>query len=102
MNLDESLKRALEREAPPPGFRERVMRRAMSAPQRRAVPRWRAAAAVLLLTGGTIAGVTARYVQRQREGERARAQVMFALRLAGQKVHYAREEVRDTLKGTAR
>ena len=102
MNLEESLKRALSREAPPPGFRDGVMRRALSAPRRHATPRWRAAAAVLLLTGGTIAGVTARYVHRQREGERARAQVMLALRIAGQKVHYAREEVRETLKGTVR
>lgn len=102
MNLDESLKRALAREAPPPGFRERVLQRMSSAPRRHAAARWRAAAAVLLLTGGAIAGVTAHRMQRQREGERARAQVMLALRIAGQKVHYAREEVRETLKGTTR
>ena len=99
MNLDESLRSALGRQSPSPGFRAGVMARIASRPRRRAVPRWRAAAAVLLVTGGAIGGWT---VHRHREGERAREQVMLAFRIAGQKAHYAREEVRDVARGESR
>ena len=101
MNLDESLRQALAREAPPDGFRDRVLRRVASAPRRRPVPHWRAAAAVLLV-GGVLGGLAAHRIQQQREGERARAQVMLAFHIAGQKVHYAREEVREIARGQSR
>jgi hypothetical protein len=98
MNIDDELHHALRREAPPDGFRNRVMQRIAEAqvpPQKRTSSRWRVAAAVMLLTTGTIGGITMHHIERQREGERAREQVMLALHIAGKKVNY----VRDTLKG---
>lgn len=99
MNLDDELRQALHRESPPEGFRDRVMHRiAANAPQKkRTHTRWRIAAAVMLLTTGTIGGITLHHIEQQRQGERARAQVMLALHIAGQKVNY----VRETLKGTS-
>ena len=98
MNIDDELHHALRREAPSDGFRDRVMQRiAAVPPQKRTSSRWRVAAAVMLLTTGTIGGITMHHIERQREGERAREQVMLALHIAGKKVNY----VRDTLKGTA-
>jgi hypothetical protein len=101
MNLEESLRQALARESPPDGFRDRVLRRIVSAPRRRPVARWRAAAAVLLVAGA-LGGFAAHRIRRQQEGERARAQVMLAFHIAGQKVHYAREEVREVARGQSR
>jgi|SRR4051812_41667180 hypothetical protein len=100
MNIDDELHQALRRESPPDGFRDRVMQRITATadvPQKRTSSRWRVAAAVMLLTTGTIGGITMHHIERQREGERAREQVMLALRIAGKKVNY----VRDTLKGTS-
>lgn len=99
MNFDESLRQAMRRESPPDGFRDRVMRRIATTPRRQAPARWRFVAAVMLLTSGTIGGLTLHQIHRQRQGEKAREQVMLALHIAGRKVHYAREEVRETLKG---
>jgi len=101
MNIDDELRHALRRESAPEGFRDRVMQRIATTPRRTMHARWRVAAAVMLLTTGTIGGITMHHIERQREGERAREQVLLALRIAGKKVHYAREEVRDTLKGTS-
>ena len=97
MNIDDELRHALRRESPPEGFRDRVMHRIAAAPPKRTHHRWRVAAAVMLLTTGTIAGITAHRIERQREGERAREQVLLALHIAGKKVNY----VRDTLKGNS-
>ena len=99
MNLDESLRHALSRQSPPDGFRDRVMHRIASTPRRQPRAGWRVAAAIMLLTSGTIGGITLHQIHRQRQGEKAREQVMLALHIAGRKVHYAREEVRETLKG---
>jgi hypothetical protein len=94
MKIDDELRHALRRESPPEGFRDRVMHRIAAEPKR-SYHRWRVAAAVMLLTTGTIAGITMHHIERQREGERAREQVLLALHIAGKKVNY----VRDTLKG---
>jgi hypothetical protein len=102
MNIDETLRHALRAERPAEGFRDRVLERVNRTPaQTQTRSRWRVAAAVVLLMTGTIAGVTVHRIERQRQGERAREQVMLALHIAGKKVHYAREEVRDTLKGNS-
>jgi|SRR4029079_18304731 len=101
MNIDDELRHALRREQPPAGFRDRVIQRIAAEPRRTMHSRWRVAAAVMLLTTGTIGGIAMHRIERQREGERAREQVLIALRIAGKKVHYAREEVRDTLKGNS-
>ena len=105
MSLEHDLKHALRREPPPAGFASRVLARIereglpshAGRGARRGRRRWlRAAAASLTLTallGGWAAhGI---HERRQAEGERAREQVLLALRIAGEKVRYAQHEVRD-------
>ena len=95
MNLEEDLKRALRRDAPPAGFASRVMQRIErgEAPKRRQW--WRAVAASLTLTALVGAGAAYQDHQRRvREGEEAKEQVLLALRIAGEKVRYAQNEVR--------
>ncbi|MEO8381997.1 MAG: hypothetical protein ABI779_20205 [Acidobacteriota bacterium] len=98
MNLEDDLRRTLRRESPAPGFAARVLERidrAEVAPPVREHPgrTWRAVAASLTLTA-LLGGWGAHAVYERREGERAREQVLLALRLAGQKVRYAQGEVR--------
>jgi hypothetical protein len=96
MNLEDDLRRAMRRESPAPGFASRVLQRI----EREQTPRptrnpWRTVAASLTLTailGGW--GAHAVHERRQAEGERAREQVLLAMRIAGQKVRYAQHEVR--------
>jgi len=100
MNLEDDLKRVLSRESPAPGFASRVMLRI----ERDAVPKrrrafvrqhWRAVAASLALTALLGGGVAYEEQQRRiREGEEAKEQVLVALRIAGEKVRYAQNEVR--------
>ena len=102
--LDDALRDALRREAPPEGFAERVMAR-IQAPQeaaggwakwlnafRRPQLRWATALAAVALAVGT-AEVRSE-MQRRAEGERARDQVMLALRITGWKLQMTREMVR--------
>ena len=93
MNLEVDLKRALRRESPPAGFASRVMQRIEhdAAPKRKW---WRAVAASLTLTA-LLGAWGAREVHQRREGERAKEQVLLALRIAGEKVRYAKHEVSD-------
>ena len=96
MNTEHELRQALSRKAPAPGFRDRVMgqlhERPAQAPQWRG---WRAAAAALALTA-TVGGWTAWKVEeRRREGERAKEELVLALRIAGEKVRVAQDEVRN-------
>jgi hypothetical protein len=94
MNLEHDLKHALRRESPAPGFASRVLQR-IDSEQRPGRNRWwRAAAASLALTA-VLGGWAAREIHQRREGERAREQVLLALRIAGEKVRYAQHEVRD-------
>ncbi|HEX7152842.1 MAG TPA: hypothetical protein VF618_15240 [Thermoanaerobaculia bacterium] len=97
MNLEKDLARALRRERPAPGFAGRVMQRIETQPEPRVRPHWwRTIAASLTLTavlGGWAAHEV--YEQRRLEGERARDQVVQALRIANEKVRYAQDEVRE-------
>ena len=95
MNIESDLKRALRRESPPAGFASRVIARlgAEAKPRRRA-PWWRAVAAGIVLTA-IFGGWAVREEVRRREGERARDEVMIALRIAGAKVRTAQEHVRE-------
>jgi hypothetical protein len=98
MSLEKDLARALRRERPAPGFSHRVMERiAQGEPGASTRPTWyRAIAASLTLTallGGWAAHEA--HERRRIEGERARDQVLQALRITGEKVRYAREEVRE-------
>jgi len=93
MDIESDLKRALRRESPPAGFAQRVMAR-VDAPLPRRAPWWRAVAAGLLLT--VLGGGWAAHKQiERREGERARDEVMLALRITGAKVRSAQEHVRE-------
>lgn len=102
MELEKDLERLLRRERPPAGFAARVMQRIDSEGddrRGRLAPTmrngwWRALAAALLLAivGG---GWIAHHEQEQREGERARAQVLLALQITSAKMHAAREHVRE-------
>jgi len=92
MNLDQELKNALRREAPPAGFAARVMHR-IELEEARRPTRWRATAASLLLAL-SIGGFAAHRVAEHRRGERAKEQVIEAMRIAGEKVRYAQQEVR--------
>jgi hypothetical protein len=93
MNLDEELKRALQRKEPPPGFRERVL----AATKQRSRYSWRPLAAAALLTL-VVGGTTARYIEQRREGERAKEQVLLALRITSQKLRDTRGHIHDLSK----
>lgn len=100
MTIEDDLKRTLQREAPPAGFASRVLQRIErdettdphTAPRRRRW--WRTVAASLTLTG-ILGAWGAREIHERREGERAKEEVLLALRIAGEKVRYAQHEVRD-------
>jgi len=124
MTLENDLKRALRRQPPAPGFAGRVMQRLENEVPRsasgsselgknppeepRGTPRnprnpripawWRAAAASVTIAALLGGYATHRVVERQR-GERAKEQVLTAMRIAGEKVRYAQQEVRGI--GTA-
>ncbi len=93
MNLEDDLKRALHRESPAPGFAGRVLERIERQERRTHTTRWRAIAASVALTA-VLGGWAAHTIQERREGERAKQQLIFAMRIAGEKVHYAQQEVR--------
>ena len=93
MNLENDLKRALRREAPPAGFAGRVMQRIERTETRRRPHWWRAAAASVVLVAA-LGGYTAHRIVEQRRGEYAKEQVLEAMRIASQKVRYAQEEAR--------
>jgi len=96
MSIEQGLKEALARKSPPPGFTARVMdaigreTRVPARPARRWW-QWAAAAALLMAIGG---GTTAHYIEQRREGERAKQQVLLALRITGAKLRGTREHVR--------
>ncbi len=101
MDLDRELENALRRSAPPAGFAARVMARIEAEEgSRRPFGRpsvrrgWRAVAAGILLTAIAGGWAAQRAIER-REGERARDEVMVALRIAGSKVRAAQQHVRD-------
>ena len=94
MDIEEQLRTALKRESPPAGFADRVMAAARGPrPEARGLSHWRAAA-VLMLTV-LVSAWSARQIERRREGERARDEVMLALHIAGAKVHYAQTQVHE-------
>jgi len=84
--LDDELKRAFERQEPPPDFAARTIARARRG-GRFALPRWAAAAAAAL------AIAAAGYGYRQRQGEQAKQQVLLAFRIAATKVNHIQMQV---------
>ena len=103
MSIEKDLKDALTRKSPPAGFTEEVMRR-ITVEDRRSrlsgrtalpvVHRWRAVAAATLLTA-VIGGWAAHQVAERREGERAKEEVLLALRITSEKLSDAREHVNE-------
>jgi hypothetical protein len=92
-SLEDELRSALRRREPSPDFTERVLARVSAAPVRRATrvsqpwAPWAAAiAAALLLTVGGLE-------YRHYEGERAKNQVLLAVRIAGRKLNRAQKKV---------
>jgi len=89
-SLDDELKSALRRCEPSPGFAERVLARVSAAPLRRAPQPWirwvAAIAAALLLAAGDLE-------YRHYRGERAKDQVLLAVRIAGSKLNKAQKKV---------
>jgi hypothetical protein len=94
MSLETDLKDALRRVPAPEGFASRVMER-VHGQANASVPGqarwWRALAATFLLA--TVLGGWEAH--RQREGQRAREQVLLALRITGEKVAHVQRGVRD-------
>jgi hypothetical protein len=104
MNLEDELKLALQRKEPPPGFRQRVLRQAESSPyvrqplrlsyRRRSYRSLAAAALLTLVLGGT----TAHFIEQRREGERAKEQVLQALRITSHELRDTREHIQELTK----
>lgn len=93
MNLDNDLKRALRRQAPDPGFAGRVLANIERAESRKRPAWWRAAAASVTLAA-LLGGYGTYRVVEIRKGERAKEQLLLAMRIASEKVSYAKQEVR--------
>ena len=98
MDLEQELKSALRQQRPRPGFSERVAAAAKTdhhwQEKRRVYSMRRAFAAAALLTI-VLGSWTAREVAQRREGERARNEVLLALRLTGEKLRDVREQVHE-------
>lgn len=97
MNIETELRSALRRTEPPAGFTERVLAAiehegATARPRQRA---WRPLAAALLLAAFLGGGAAVRYVEQQREGERAKQQVLLALHITSGKLRDARNHVHE-------
>ena len=94
MSLENDLREAMRRVPAPEGFAERVLARVKD-PQRESRPVWWRAAAATFLLAAILGGWGAHETMRRREGERAREQVLLALRIAGTQVARAQAEARQ-------
>lgn len=105
--LEEELRKAFARVEPPAGFAERVMARVAAAERMKKRSRWawlgffqtsglRWAATVALCLALAAGGVLVRREQQRRaQGERAKEQLMLALRITSSKLQMAQAEVRE-------
>ncbi|HEU4522159.1 MAG TPA: hypothetical protein VFT12_09165 [Thermoanaerobaculia bacterium] len=96
MNFEEELKAALQRREPSPDFAKRVMEQ-WSAGEPALNHSWRpyrAVAAALVMTA-ILGGWTVREVNHRRQGERAREEVLTALRITTEKLRTAQQHVHD-------
>jgi hypothetical protein len=93
-SFEDELRSAMQRREPSADFTDRVLARVSATPGRRAVQPWQQpwvrwvagmAAALLLTTGG--------WEYRHHEGERAKDQVLLAMRIAGSKLNKAQRKV---------
>jgi hypothetical protein len=100
MNLDDELRSALKRREPPAGFTDRVaararVTRAESVSTWRRTLQWATACAVATVL---LVGAGGEYRRRQ-EGERAKEQVVLALRMAGSRLSFAQRMVLELSSG---
>ncbi len=95
MTLENDLRRALRRESPAPGFASRVLSRIDAEEAGRPVFRWWRAAAASVTLAALLGGYATHKVAEHRRGELAKEQVLTAMRIAGEKVAYAKQEVRE-------
>jgi len=85
--FERDLRESLRQREPPPGFAEKVLARTRESEARRPLWTWLAAAAavaavVLMVVGGSIV----QEQRRQAENQRAKEQLMAALRITGTKL----------------
>ena len=93
MSLETELKDALRRVPAPEGFAERVLAH-VKEPRRETHSSWWRAIAATFLLAAVLGGWGAHeLIERRREGERAREQVLLALRITGTQVARAQREV---------
>jgi hypothetical protein len=94
MSLESELREALRRKEPPDGFTDRVMNAIASPPVVRTGRRWSGAAlAAAAMLAIFITGLTAHHIEQRREGERAKAQLMLALRITSKKLHETQQHL---------
>lgn len=89
MDIERELRSALRRKSPGAGFSNRVMQRIGQTSSARP---WRAIAAAGLLTV-ILGGWTAHEIAERRQGERARDEVLLALRITSAKLQEAQSHV---------
>jgi hypothetical protein len=87
--FEESLRGALARKDPPPGFAQKVAARARNGTPKSYTPRWIAAAAVVVMAVGS--GVA----YRRHQGEVAKEQVMTAMKITAVKLHRIQAHVQE-------
>jgi len=106
MTLENDLKRTMRRQQPDAGFAARVLERVTADERERAAHeprrRWWSAAAASMALVALLGGYTAHRVQEHRRGVEAREQLLTAMRIAGEKVHYAQQEVRQIGTSTSK
>lgn len=96
-DLEQSLRAALAKVPAPAGLTERILARIGARRGRRApwwrIPAVRLALAAALLAAMAVGGVMAYQGQRRARGERARRQVMLALRITGARLHAVQAQI---------
>ena len=98
--LEDDLRSTLARREPPPGFADRVMARVAPARKRAWSHSWMAAAAAVLIS--ILGGSTYQYQRTERmrqEGEQAKAELVFALGLASEKLQHTKAKVLKNSEG---
>ncbi len=101
MNIEKDLTHALRRKAPPAGFSDRVLERIheeTSSVNRESAAYaggWaRIAAAILLVVStGLLSSIYVGQIRQEAAGERAKQELMIAMRIASEKTNLARHEV---------
>ena len=103
-NLEDQLRAALRREEPPADLADRVLARL----NRPVAPSWRDRLAILahppriqwvaiaLMVSILLPTATVRYRREREKGERAKQQLLFAMRVAGSRLNRAQKRVLES------